>query len=554
MAVPDIQELGHVTLRLRLVAGLVLLMTVGLAIFGVTMYELYSRSLYSQLRTDLQSSVPLVVQELAEEAGIPFRAPGVGSHNGGGPAPGGYEHWLGSQPPPGGAVLGHQPPDNPGNPGTSVLVAPGTYGELVGKSAATVDYVSLPGGSSRPLLSRALLTGTATTRVMQVGSVKGGTEWLTYIGPLMANGDRVVVAVPTTQVTGSLHRLVLIEVLGATGLLLILSAGAGLVLRQGLSPLEHMADTAKVIAAGDLDRRVQVDTQGTEVGQLALAFNTMLDEIQQAFAARDETEHRLRQFLADASHELRTPLTSIQGFAELFRLGTGNNRVGTATIMRRIEEESARMTGLVEDLLLLARLGQVRHSEPAAVDMSVLAADACSDAIAASPDRPVTLSAPEPVIVLGDEDHLRQALANLVTNALRHTPPGSAVEVSARLQNGYAVTEVRDHGPGLDEEALAHAFDRFWQRDPARAGAGAGLGLAIVAAITTEHGGSVSAANAPGGGAAFSVRIPLVPDQRGEAPTAKPVIAGPVIAGPAGARMPRPGTTRAHRCGGNRRL
>jgi len=287
--------------------------------------------------------------------------------------------------------------------------------------------------------------------------------------------------------------------------------GAGLVLRRGLSPLEHMADTAKEIAGGDLAQRVQVGAQGTEVDQLAAAFNTMLDQIQRAFVQRDATEKRLRQFLADASHELRTPLTSIQGFAELFRLGSNDPRVSTATIMRRIEEESARMKGLVEDLLLLARLDQVRRSERAPVDLSVLAADACSDAIAADPQRPVTLAAPQPVVVLGDAAHLRQALANLVSNALRHTPAGSAIDVGAGLREGYALIEVRDHGPGLDDDALAHAFDRFWQKDRSRAGIGAGLGLAIVAAVATEHSGDVGAANAPGGGALFSMRLPLVP-------------------------------------------
>jgi two-component system OmpR family sensor kinase len=272
-----------------------------------------------------------------------------------------------------------------------------------------------------------------------------------------------------------------------------------------------MADTAKEIAGGDLAQRVQVGAQGTEVDQLAAAFNTMLDQIQRAFVQRDATEERLRQFLADASHELRTPLTSIQGFAELFRLGSDDPRVSTATIMRRIEEESARMKGFVEDLLLLARLDQVRRSERAPVDLSVLAADACSDAIAADPQRPVTLAAPQPVVLLGDAAHLRQALANLVSNALRHTPTGSPIDVAVELRGGYALIEVRDHGPGLDDEALAHAFDRFWQKDRSRSGIGAGLGLAIVAAVAAEHSGDIGAANAPGGGAVFSMRLPLVP-------------------------------------------
>jgi two-component system OmpR family sensor kinase len=177
--------------------------------------------------------------------------------------------------------------------------------------------------------------------------------------------------------------------------------------------------------------------------------------------------------------------------------------------MRRIEEESARMKTLVEDLLLLARLDQTRPIERVPVDVAVLAADACSDAVAAAPDRHVALDAPEPVVILGDRDHLRQAIANLVANALRHTPAGTPLEVSARVAGGGAAVAVRDHGGGLDDEALAHAFDRFWQADSARVGAGAGLGLAIVAGIAAEHGGTATAANAAGGGALFTLRLPL---------------------------------------------
>ena len=522
------------TLRLRLVAGLVALMAVGLAIFGVTTYKLYSRSQYGQLNSELQSSVPLVTQELAQAANVSL-PPSSGtdadaSNSRSGATSDGQvssENLTSGapQPPPGGGTRGGpasgQGGDQGGGPGGPVLVPPGTYGELLGKSDNVISSIRLPARASGPRLTAGLLAS-GRARTVRLGSEKGSSGWLAYIGPRLSNGDRVVVALPTSDVTNSLDRLVLIELLGAVGLLLVLSAGAGLVLRRGLSPLEHMADTAKEIAGGDLAQRVQVGAHGTEVEQLATAFNTMLDEIQRAFAQRDATEERLRQFLADASHELRTPLTSIQGFAELFRLGTENRRMSTATIMRRIEEESARMRGLVEDLLLLARLDQVRPAERAPVDMSVLAADACSDAIAADPGRTVTLAAPQPVVVLGDAAHLRQALANLVTNALRHTPAGTAIEVSAGLREGYALVEVRDHGPGLDEEALDHAFDRFWQKDPSRAGTGAGLGLAIVAAVAAEHSGGVTATNAPGGGALFSTRLPLVPPGPARDETARP--------------------------------
>jgi two-component system, OmpR family, sensor kinase len=552
-----------VTLRARLVAGLFVLMSVGLAIFGVAMYELYSRSQYRQLASNLEHAVPLVYQELAAKAGIELPAssttgnanksyePNSGYGPGSGYMPGDDDHGQDggydsaattaqtsteAETMPGGAVSGGPPP-NHGAPGSSpFLVAPGTYGALLDKSGKIVTSVQLESSTAVPSIPASLLAGAGGQNSVHLGSVSGSTGWLADIGPRLSNGDRVVVALPTNQVTSSIDQLVLIESLGAAALLLILSVGAGFVLRRGLSPLERMADTAHDIAAGDLSQRVEVKQQSTEVGELAVAFNTMLDEIQQAFSERDATEDRLRQFLADASHELRTPLTSIQGFAELFRLGADNPRVDKATIMRRIEEESSRMKGLVEDLLLLARLDQVRQAERTPVDLSVLAADACSDATAAAPGRPITLHAPEPVVVLGVEAHLRQALGNLVTNALNHTPPGTAIDVSAQVVGGAAVISVRDHGPGLEETALSHVFDRFWQQDPARAGAGAGLGLPIVAAVAAEHDGDVSAANAPGGGAVFTVRLPLVPatpaapGSPGEGAT--PDKAGPEKAGP----------------------
>ena len=323
-----------------------------------------------------------------------------------------------------------------------------------------------------------------------------------------ANGRTVVVAVPTDEVSAALNRLTLIEVSGGATLLAILSVGSWVILRRGLRPLEQMAVTASGISAGDLSQRVDASPPSSEIGRLGSALNTMLDQIERAFAEREATEQRLRQFLSDASHELRTPLTSIQGFAELYRIGD-RDRIDLATILRRIEEESARMKVLVDDLLLLARLDETRPVERVPVDLAVLAADACTDAVAAAPDRPVTLDAPEPVVMLGDQSLLRQAIANLVSNAVRHTPPDAAIEVSARLRDNHAVVVVRDHGPGLADDALERAFDRFWQADQARAGASTGLGLSIVAGVAAEHGGTVSAVNADDGGAVFTVRLPL---------------------------------------------
>jgi two-component system OmpR family sensor kinase len=477
-----------VTLRLRLVFALVALVTAGLAVFGAATYTLYRRSAYQRLDTQIRSYEALIDQQLDEVAGLS-----------GGPSFRG----------PGGAGSGPASPQGPGGPG-AIFVPPGTYAELVDTKGTVLSHIQYAANAAQPRLPSPIPRATPTGRLFTVGSTSGSGTFRVLVATGRDN-TTTLVAVPATEVTSALHRLVLDETGGSAVLLLALSAGAWLVLRRGLRPLEQMAATARTITTGDLSQRVSPSGGPSEVGQLGLALNTMLKDIETAFQERDATELRLRQFLADASHELRTPLTSIQGFAELFRVGGDDARVDLPTIMRRIEDESARMKELVEDLLLLARLDQTRVAERAPVDLAVLAADACSDAVATAPGRAVTLDAPEPAVVAGDQAHLRQAIANLVTNAVRHTPPGTPIEVSARLSNGTAEVAVRDHGHGLSEEDLVHVFDRFWQADRARVGTGAGLGLAIVSSIAAEHGGTAGAANAPDGGAVFSIRLPVDP-------------------------------------------
>lgn len=487
------------TLRLRLVLALLVLVASGLVVFGVVTYTLYSHSEHQHLDDQIRTSEPLVERRLLGETGGPGSGPGG--------------------------------PEN---------IPAGTFAELLTYSGTVVNTYA--NSSVTPKLPTPLPVATGSAKLFTVGSSDGSGSFRVLIshivtppspgpggggpggpfgsgdqganggftgGPSNAVSKVLVIAAPLTDVTTSLHHLVLYEGSGSIFLLLLLSIGSWLILRRGLHPLERMAATAHSITAGDLSQRVSPSGGASEVGQLGLALNTMLDDIERAFQEREATEQRLRQFLADASHELRTPLTSIQGFAELFRVSGDNARVDLPTILRRIEEESARMKILVNDLLLLARLDQPRAAERSPVDLAVLAADACSDAVATAPDRAVTLVAPQPVVVAGDEAHLRQAIANLVTNAVHHTATRTPIEVSAGLVDGDAVVSVRDHGDGLDDEARTHVFDRFWRADRARVGSGAGLGLAIVASIAAEHGGTATATNAPGGGALFTLHLPL---------------------------------------------
>ena len=328
-------------------------------------------------------------------------------------------------------------------------------------------------------------------------------------GPL-APGNTLVVAIPLTDIDQTLHHLLLVELLVAGSVLVALALMAWWVVRLGLHPLEQMGETAGAIAAGDLSRRIDTADERTEVGRLGIALNSMLGQIEGAFAERTASEARLRRFVADAAHELRTPLTSIRGYAELFRRGANTRPDDLAKTMLRIEEGAARMGVLVDDLLLLARLDQGRPLEREPVDLTRLTAAAVDDLRVTSPDRPVTYESNGAVIVEGDEHRLRQVVANLLENARTHTPPTTPVEVRVGQTDSDAVIEVRDHGPGMAPEEAARVFERFWRADPSRAreSGGAGLGLAIVAAITNAHGGRAEVQTAPGGGATFRVLIP----------------------------------------------
>ncbi|MDE3206709.1 MAG: HAMP domain-containing histidine kinase [Acidobacteriota bacterium] len=462
------------TLRLRLVLGLVALVIAAQGIAFAATYLAYRSSEYQRLDNQLRSSEPLVDQLLDTQSDGPAGGGEVGDQGRGLPGP---------------------------------FLPSGEFGQRRSMAGTVVGtYVSL-GLATQPKLPTVIAPPPPNGRLLTVGATKGSVEFRVLEIPNRQTGFTVI-AVPTSEVAAALRRLVLIEVAAVGGLLLVTAAGAWFIVRHSLRPLERMAATAALISAGDLSPRVSPAGRTSEVGQLGLAFNTMLDDIEAAFAERDATEQRLRQFLADASHELRTPLTSIQGFAELFRVSGDQARVDLPTILRRIEEESARMKVLVEDLLLLARLDEHREIARKPTDLVVLVADACTDVVAGDPPRNVTLDAPEPVVVSGDEAYLRQALANLTSNALRHTPAGTPIEVGCHLRDGSAVITVRDHGPGLDPDSLAHVFDRFWQGDKARVGKGAGLGLSIVAAIAQEHGGRASVANAPDGGAVFTLTLP----------------------------------------------
>jgi len=278
-----------------------------------------------------------------------------------------------------------------------------------------------------------------------------------------------------------------------------------------LRPLDKVEETAEAIAAGDLSARLPAAKPDTEVGRLTTSLNMMLSRIEQSFSVRVESENKLRRFVADASHELRTPLTAIRGFAELHRQGAVSGEEKTKELISRIEGESIRMSSLVEDLLLLARLDQARELDLEPVDLNTLIVEVVASAKAAGPDHPIELNLPqEELFVLGDSRRIHQVVANLLANARTHTPLGTKINVTARQTLAEVIIEVADNGPGLSKSDQERIFERFFRADPARvrnSGEGSGLGLSIVDAVMKAHGGYVSVKSELDKGATFTLHF-----------------------------------------------
>ncbi len=324
------------------------------------------------------------------------------------------------------------------------------------------------------------------------------------------NDGVVVIGRSVADVDDAVGRLVLVQLLATAAVIAVLSLVTWWVLRLGVRPIRAMTAAASSIAAGDLSHRVPEAEAGTEAGDLGEALNSMLARIETAFDERTESEARLRRFVADASHELRTPVTTIRGYSELYRHGGLQGEGELDEAMRRTEEEATRMGNLVGDLLELARLDQGRPLERVPVALDRLVDDAVRDTLAVHPERTVTATT-VPITVLGDEERLRQVLANLVTNAVEHTSTGATVTIALAETDGWAQLVVADDGPGMSPDDVAKAFERFHRADPSRSRrqGGSGLGLSIVAAIVEAHGGTVGLTSELGHGTVVAVRLPL---------------------------------------------
>jgi two-component system, OmpR family, sensor kinase len=331
-----------------------------------------------------------------------------------------------------------------------------------------------------------------------------------------------IAALPLADTQSTLLQVALVTGGGVLVAVLIAGVAGAVIVRRTLAPLSRVAATATRVSELRLDRgevqlaqRVpEADTDArTEVGQVGAALNRMLDHVGNALEARHNSETQVRQFVADASHELRTPLAAIRGYAELSRRSRQSVPDEVEHVLRRVESEAQRMTALVEDLLLLARLDAGRPLAQDPVDLTMLVVDAVSDAHAAGPRHDWQLDLPEePVTVVGDEARLHQVLANLLANARTHTPEGTTVTVAVSAADRDAVLQVIDNGPGIPADLQPHIFERFARGDSSRsrAAGSTGLGLSIVHAVVTAHGGRVSVDSAPGR-AVFTVTLPRAP-------------------------------------------
>jgi two-component system OmpR family sensor kinase len=332
-----------------------------------------------------------------------------------------------------------------------------------------------------------------------------------------ATGGTVIAAVSLKNEVRTLAHLFRLNFAVGGIVLAILAMVALVVLTRSLRPLRHIAATADAIAGGDLSARVPPSPKRSEIGRVETALNRMLAENEAAFAQRDATEERLRRFLADASHELRTPLTSIRGYAELFRRGANERPEDLAKAMRAIEDEAARMSRLVEDLLLLARLDDARPLEHRPVAIDDLAERAIEAARAAEPGRLIQFEfAERPLVIEGDPARLRQVIDNLLANVRQHTPADAPAYVSLRPAGDQVILTVEDTGPGIADADRELVFGRFTRPDAARGREeeGAGLGLAIVRSIVTAHGGTISVRSAQPHGSIFEVRLRVHADSR----------------------------------------
>ncbi|MGD8194484.1 sensor histidine kinase [Herbiconiux sp. P18] len=413
-------------------------------------------------------------------------------------------------------------------PGFRLGQAAGTVVAVVSDGVATDGVVLDQNGNAQTLTAAELasLDGVVASHDPVTVSIAELGDYRIEAQTVTTAGDIVVTGLPLGDVTATLQQQIVVIVAVTAGAMALAGIAGLLIIRLALRPLDRVTATATRVAELPLDRgdvalaeRVPAsDTDPrSEVGRVGLAFNRMLEHVASALTSRQQSENKVRQFVADASHELRTPLASIRGYAELTRRTAPDLSGDVAHSLGRIESEATRMTTLVEDLLLLARLDAKPELAMSEVDLSLVLVDVVSDAHVAGRDHVWDLDLPEvPVTVSGDPARLHQVFANLLANARVHTPPGTTVRVSVDGRAGdpdapVALVRIADDGPGIAPELVPTLFERFVRGDSSRSrhAGSTGLGLAIVKAVVDAHGGAVTVRSEPGA-TVFEVALPLV--------------------------------------------
>lgn len=458
------------TLRARLatVVTVVLLLVIGMAITVVTLQR---SQLVEQLDERLLSIAPLD----RPGGNTPPPTPAAGEQTPGEPRPLGENQRQISD-----VYIAVVTPDG--------VVDVFVEGQLLVEVVDTSKFTSIP--ETRTFSNAESANGSASFRVLSEPTADGRAT--------------TVIAVPTAEVDQTVNRMTLAFAIVTVAIAAVLGALAFWVWRLSLVPLARIADTADAIANGERDQRVPEMSNTTEAGRVASALNTMLDE-------RDESDDRLRQFVSDASHELRTPLTSIRGYLELYSAGGFRDEAGLDDAVRRMTDESERMTDLVDNLLHLARMDEGLALDIGPTDVGDLIRDVCAVMTSAHPGRSVIPEVPESGQLRAelDQKRVRQMLTGLVDNALIHGPE-ARVTVRGNIEDGSVLLAVTDNGPGMTNEEAACVFDRFYRGDSSRSreSGGSGLGLAIASMIAETHGGAIELATSLGVGSTFTIRLP----------------------------------------------
>ncbi|MCE9622724.1 MAG: HAMP domain-containing histidine kinase [Actinomycetia bacterium] len=476
------------SLRTRLVGTIAVVALVALTLAGIATYTAFSRAQLRQLDQSLERAHEPIEEVVA-----------AGDED---------LEYLVSQTAPG-IFVAIQDPDG----ATQLLIparVPGHESDTVALDEIDVDWPTTSPTDDRDVA------------VFRTVTTTSGSDELRLRIALLSDGSTLFIGQPMHEVQESQRQLLLIEIVVASGALIVAIVGGWFLVRAGLKPLRSVEQTALAIAEeGQLGHRAPGAEADTEVGRLAKALNTMLDRIDGAFEERDRveadlraSEQRLRRFVADVSHELRTPLAAVSAYSELFERGARNHPADLDRAIHGIASETNRMNGLVEELLLLARLDEGRPLTQEPVDLAALLVEAVGTARAVAPEFPVALRVSDVVTITGDASRLRQVIDNLLANVRAHTPVGTSSAIDLHTETNEAIITVSDNGPGMEAEEAALVFERFYRVDSSRSRqtGGAGLGMSIVKAIVAAHDGTVTLNSSPGQGVVVTIRLPLSED------------------------------------------